>query len=413
MGSLIEQGEAAMHTPLRLAFLVGTASACVAAGAQPGPTPRGALSAASAYETQAFPANRKYGGVPDSRLVVLPDGTAFGAALNGGKGLKDGSNGGTIYRIAPDRTFTAIHHFTYAGAHQLLGPVGVTLGADGNLYGLAREGGKGCGGAFRMTTAGKAYKVLHVFNCAKEGTPNAFTWLTQAADGNFYGNTQTTSGQGYGTVFKMTPAGAVTVIHTFVDADQDGKGPLGGLTLASNGAFYGTTQTGNDTAFGGTIFRIAPGDMYEVVFRFPVDQQIGGPRSPPVERDGSLYGSAMGGTDVPYAGVIYSIDLDGSNYRIAHEFDGATDGDSPVAPLYLALDGRLYGTTTGGGAHDLGGLFSIAADETFASLRDFGDDPGDGRNSEAGLVQLPDGTLVGSTFGGGAAGFGTTFWYLP
>jgi uncharacterized repeat protein (TIGR03803 family) len=313
---------------------------------------------------------------------------------------------------APDRTFTAIHQFTYGGTHQLLNPLGLTLGADGNVYGLTRSGGKGCGGAFRMTTEGKSYKVLHVFNCKTEGTPGSYAWLTQSADGNFYGTTAVTS-QGSGTVFKMTPAGTVTVIHAFVNAGQDGFAPTGGLTLASNGAFYGTTPTGNDTAHAGTIFRIAPGDVYEVLFRFPMDQQIGDPVTPPVERNGWLYGQASGGTNEPYAGVIYKVDLDGGNYQLAHEFDGTGDGEAPSASLYLASDGTLYGTTGAGGAHDQGTLFSIAVDDSLALLHVFGDVAGDGRDARTSLSQLPDGTLVGSTLNGGTAGFGTTFWYAP
>jgi uncharacterized repeat protein (TIGR03803 family) len=404
-----------MRTNLSLPLAVGAASMCAQFGALASPASRAVAGAESSYETHSFPAGRKYGGNPISALIVLPDGSALGTAFDGGKGQKDGSNGGTVYKIAPDRTFQAMHHFTYGGARALLGPLGLTLAADGQIYGITEFGGKGCGGAFRMTTEGKGYKVIHVFNCRTEGTPGNYTWLTQGSDGNFYGTTAYTNRDG-GTIFKMNPTGIVTVIHTFVNVNHDGLNPLAGLTLASNGTFYGTTRSGGVHG-AGTIFRVSPGDVYEVILNFS-GYEGGAASSPPVEWKGHLYGPAAGGETYD-AGVVYKTDLDGANYQIVHEFSGGADGGGPIAPLYLARDGKLYGTTFQGGANTHykalgdGVLFAISDDETFDVLHSFGGSDSDGIDPIATLSQLPDDSFIGSTMNGGTGGSGITYWFTP
>lgn len=79
--------------------------------------------------------------------------------------------------------------------------------------------------------------------------------LVQGTDGNFYGTTDggTFQGKFYpGTVFRITPSGALTTLKTLGHAE-----PYGGLIQASDGDFYGTTaQGGSDAA--GTIFRMTP-----------------------------------------------------------------------------------------------------------------------------------------------------------
>jgi uncharacterized protein (TIGR03437 family) len=127
--------------------------------------------------------------------------------------------------------------------------------------------------------------------------------LVQATDGNFYG---TTSGgaNGYGTVFKITPGGALTTLYSFQDG-ADGADPEAGLIQAADGNFYGTT-TGEDSASYGTVFKITPDGMLTTL----------------------------------------------------NSFDG-TDGDEPSAGLVQASDGNLYGTTYSGGAKGAGTVFKL------------------------------------------------------
>jgi uncharacterized repeat protein (TIGR03803 family) len=69
--------------------------------------------------------------------------------------------------------------------------------------------------------------VVHTFT-APVAAPRST--LLKASDGNYYG----TSVGSFGTIFKMTPAGVVTVIHAFNGAD--GQQPIGDLIQAADGA---------------------------------------------------------------------------------------------------------------------------------------------------------------------------------
>ncbi|HEY7056632.1 MAG TPA: choice-of-anchor tandem repeat GloVer-containing protein [Vicinamibacterales bacterium] len=161
----------------------------------------------------------------------------------------------------PAGTFTPLHAF--GGADGVF-PVSVLDGSDGNFYGTTASGGPppSSGTIFRMTPAG-AVTVLHAFSGGMDGAvPGA---IIQAADGNFYGATGPTAKSG--TVFKMTPAGAFTTLHTF--DGTDGFAPTGPLVQASDGNFYGSTSFGGDVGCQlsgqglvsgcGTIFKMTPG----------------------------------------------------------------------------------------------------------------------------------------------------------
>ena len=133
--------------------------------------------------------------------------------------------------------------------------------------------------------------------------------LTEGTDGDFYGTTYTGGAYGLGTVFKLTPAGALTVLHAFAGSGSDGNNPQSGLIQAGDGAFYGTTTFGGAIG-GGTIYRVTSNGDWTLVHSFlenptdgyfPCGDLILG-------RDGSLYGLTQleGQMD---AGCIFRLDL--------------------------------------------------------------------------------------------------------
>jgi uncharacterized repeat protein (TIGR03803 family) len=99
------------------------------------------------------------------------------------------------------------------------------------------------------------FNVAHAF--AIPGPVSPDNALMQATDGNFYGTTLRGASDG-GTIFKMTPAGVVTVVHSFVGGATDGLWPRGGLIQASDGNLYGTTDAGGATNHG-TLFKMTLG----------------------------------------------------------------------------------------------------------------------------------------------------------
>src|ERR1022692_1284900 len=78
--------------------------------------------------------------------------------------------------------------------------------------------------------------------------------VAQGRDGNLYSTTQSGGANNLGAAFKITPAGTLTVIHSF---DSTEGTPFGGLTLGLDGNLYGTTENGG-TFGAGTVFKITP-----------------------------------------------------------------------------------------------------------------------------------------------------------
>ena len=124
--------------------------------------------------------------------------------------------------------------------------------------------------------------------------------------------------------------------------------------------------------------------------------------------DGKLYGTTRyGGTDS--GGTVYRINADGTGFVVLHYFNYLTDGGTPMAGLIQGTDGRLYGTTSQGGSQGYGTIFAMAADGAgFTVLRSLAFAT-DGGNPQAGLVQGSDGRLYGTTYGGGVGFSGTIF----
>jgi uncharacterized repeat protein (TIGR03803 family) len=93
-----------------------------------------------------------------------------------------------------------------------------------------------------MTSDGTV-TALHVFTGGADGaSPTA--GLILATDGNFYGTTTAGGDFNLGTVFRLTPGGVLTVLHSFAGSPNDGADPIGGLVQGSDGNLCGTTSEG-------------------------------------------------------------------------------------------------------------------------------------------------------------------------
>ncbi|MGA2373285.1 MAG: choice-of-anchor tandem repeat GloVer-containing protein [Candidatus Korobacteraceae bacterium] len=233
--------------------------------------------------------------------------------------------------------------------------------------------------------------------------------LIQGTDGNFYGTTAKGGANGYGTVFKITPAGTLTTLHSF--DGTDGYEPLAGLVQASDGNFYGTTyQGGTDGA--GTVFKITPTGTLTTLHSF--DGTDGnGPEAGLVQaNDGNFYGTTYyggnGGCQLPGCGTVFKI-TSGGALTTLHSFAGA-DGAAPLAGLVQAADGNFYATTVYGGTYNDGTVFKITSGGALTTLYSFCAQTGcNGTYPSAGLVQATDGNFYGTAFYGGTYNDGTVF----
>jgi uncharacterized repeat protein (TIGR03803 family) len=241
----------------------------------------------------------------------------------------------------------------------------------GNLYGTTEYGGSSdAGTAFKLTQAG-VESVLYVFQGGTDGVlPDS--GLTADAAGNMYGTTEFGGGSGgcstlpgCGTIYKITPSGAETVLYAF-QGKSDGAFPSGGLIIDAAGNLYGTTTEApyhNDACCCGAVFKLAPDGTETVLYTF-CSQSGCADGSTPVagllaDKDGNLYGTTEWGgddeaLDCEYGcGTVFEITKDGTE-SVLHEFEG-WDGQNPLSALIADKKGNLYGTAiSGGSGYDCG-----------------------------------------------------------
>jgi uncharacterized repeat protein (TIGR03803 family) len=277
----------------------------------------------------------------------------------------------------PAQTFRVLHSFD--GVDGSNPNAQVIQATDGNLYGTTSNGGGNGGGSVFRITPGTGLTTLYSFcsqtNCADGLNPSSA--LVQAIDGNLYGTATVGGANGnYGTVFKLTLAGTLTVLHSFCSETDcaDGSSPPAELVQGTDGKFYGTTELGGTAGFG-SVFMITPGGTLTTLHSFagyPTEGES--PYAAPIQGpDGSLYGTTGWGGAPSGVGTVFRITPSGTLivlYDFCSQFECA-DGAGPYAGLVQGPDGNFYSTTFFGGAHDGGTVFNIAPNGTLTTLYSF------------------------------------------
>ena len=337
------------------------------------------------------------GNAPTGPLVQGTDGSFYGTTYQGGTHDK-----GTVFKITPAGTLTTLYSFS-GGADGNDPQGGLIQATDGNFYGVTYVGGAyGLGTVFRITPAG-TLTTLHSFGSQADDGYQAGASLTQAADGNFYGITSNGGMYNLGTVFKITPGGTLTTIYSF-PGGAHGSYPFAPLVQAANGNFYGTNDSGGASYFG-TVFTITPGGALTTLYSFTNGADGGSPTAGLIRAtDENLYGPTQQG-GAQDDGTIFKITSSGTLTTL-YSFTGA-DGSSPTGRLIQATDGNFYGIADLGGANNDGVIFKITPGGVFTILHTFSG--ADGSKPYFGLTQGADGNLYGTTSEGGASNDGTVF----
>ena len=338
--------------------------------------------------------NTTDGTVPDAALILGSDGNFYGTTSSGGTGRS-----GSLVKITPAGTETVVYSFNTGPEGQ--GPVGLIQGGDGNFYGTTSGGGtSNLGTVFEITSTG-AETVLHSFTGgATDGSLPAAA-LIQGSDGDFYGTTSTGGTNSFGTVFKITPTGVETVLYSFAGGTTDGSFPVAALIRGSDGNFYGTTQAGG-TGNAGTVFKITPAGVETVLHSFAGGTTDGGfPATALIQgSDGNFYGTTSGSG----SGTVFKITPSGVE-TVLHTFTGyPADGGTPGAALVLGSDGNFYGTTQTGGTNNTGTVFKMTPGGVTTVLHSFVGGTADGSRPYAALIQGNDGNFYGTTTNGGIGG---------
>jgi uncharacterized repeat protein (TIGR03803 family) len=322
---------------------------------------------------------------------------------------------GTVYRITLSGTYKVLHYFLggYDGAY----PEARLIVLKGALYGTTDEGGdphaaaggpcsqlaSGFGTVFSITPSG-GYAIVHTFIRSRDG------WYPQAAllnvNGTLYGTTCGGGGigGGNGTAFTITPSGHEHMITSFQLAG--GAPPSRGRLVDLNGTLYGTASGGGKYGEG-AVFSLSTSGREKLLYSFKGSSKDGAdPEGGLTAIKHTLYGTTKGGG--AYGdGTMFSITPTGKE-TVLYSFTGS-DGSGPVATL-LNVNGTLYGTTSFGGAYNYGTVFSITLSGHETVLHSF--DPNgsgfDGADPESGVIDV-NGTLYGTTYGGGQEEVGTVY----
>ena len=315
---------------------------------------------------------------------------------------------------APGQTFTTLVNFDVTNGNSSA-RAALVQGTDGNFYGTTAGGGayQAYGTIFKVTPEG-ALTTLHSF-CAEANCPDGSTpWagLIQATDGNLYGTT-TQGGLGSGTIFKITPAGRLTTLYSLGASPNDGSFPTGTLLQATDGNFYGTTKNGGIYGHG-TVFRMTPaGELTTLVSLCSYYRcfNASGPSPGLIQAtNGLLYGTTNGGDGYAQAGTVFEMALDGA-FSTLYDFTGAVDGYFPEAGLVQGSDGDLYGETDYGGTKSSGNVYKLTLGGSLSNIYSFCSQPkcADGHGPLGTMIQAIDGDLYGTTTSGGGNTGGTIF----
>src|SRR5580693_8405903 len=315
---------------------------------------------------------------------------------------------------SPAQTFKTLVSFN--GTNGVLPESSLVQGIDGNVYGTTYNGGAyGYGTVFKIT-AGGVLTTLHSFCAENLPCPDGYGpgGLVLAADGNFYGTTAGGGAStGRGTVFEITAGGMLTTLHNFVGTD--GSVPSAPLVQATGGNFYGTTYNGGASSYG-TVFRVTVAGSLTTLHSFDgTDGAI--PTGLVQSTDGSpeFYGPAEEGGIYGH-GTVFKIDTRGVLTAL-HNFN-STDGDFPTARVTQATSGTLWGTTGSGGTSSIcgdggcGTIFKLPSGGALTTVHNFNSTDGD--FPTVGVVQATDGNFYGTTSYGGTStncggGCGTVF----
>ena len=329
------------------------------------------------------------GASPFSSLVVGSDNNFYGVTEYGGANSQ-----GAVFKITPAGVETVLYSF--AGSAQ--GDAGtpqanLILASDGNFYGTTLLGGANNAGAVFKITAAGAETTLYSFTQAAGGSvfPNG---LTQGGDGNFYSTTQFGGTSNSGTVFKITPTGVGTVLYSFPNSGTVGEYPEGGLIQGSDGNFYGTTNAGGSTN-NGTVFKITPAGAMTVINDFATVSNGAGPIGNLIQgSDGNFYGTTSGG-GANSAGTVFMITPAGAlsvlySFGFVGDAQNFVDGQTPEAGVIQGSDGNFYGTTLAGGSANYGSAFKITPGSTMTTTaRNEGALAGPYRTSSRSTRHLP------------------------
>lgn len=343
------------------------------------------------------------GHYPTAGLVEVGNGKFWGTALSGQE------DHGTVFKFSLAGGLQLMHAFK---GNDGFAPYAPLLVLGNQLYGTTKLGGQANQGAvFRISKTGD-FTLLNSLDNASGHGPVAP--LVQGPDGRLYGTTVFGGADGNGSVFSTDDTGALAVVRSFNDlrgGGTEGRFSEAPLVLHPNGSFYGTTLGGG--LWGeGSLFKLSPTGDFTLLHSFLGGDNLVGCKPQAgltLSPDGSMAGvnSFCGAQG---AGTLFKVSSEGA-VTLLHTLSPRAHGSQPLGGLARRSDGRYYGTTSQNGKGGCGSVFSKSESPrgSFKLLHAFAADGSDGCDPRGTLIVGKDGALYGTTTYGGANGSGTIF----
>jgi uncharacterized repeat protein (TIGR03803 family) len=395
-----------------------------------------AAGAASKYKTLYKFKGKMDGGYPYAGLVADTSGNLYGTTSAGGDlNTPCGSECGTVFKLTPNGdgswTESVIHFFEDDNIDGMNPNAGLIFDAAGNLYGTTVSGpgisGRGTVFELKPNSDGSwTESVLCSFTGFGDGEWPVAPLIMDHA-GNLYGTTSAGWDNNGGAVFQLTPnydgSWTKNILYSFRAYGVDGDEPRGGVILDSAGNVYGTTKRGGEYN-AGVVFQLTPngdaGWSESVLYRFTTPDGSNPSAGLIFDSAGNLYGTASWGGGGWDGGSVFQLrhTTKGTwKHRDIYSFNGDSKyGRTPLASLISDSAGNLYGTTSLGGAYNLGTVFKVRptlkGSGRITVLHSFGNHPGE--IPSASLMFDAAGNLYGTTSGDSYnTNFGSVFEITP
>jgi uncharacterized repeat protein (TIGR03803 family) len=381
-----------------------------------------ALPAHAATETVLWSFEHAGVGYPIGRLHFMNGylfGTGYGdPAVGSGQVFELTKSGGS---------WTAKTVWGFDGTNGAQPSAGLISNSSSVLFGTTSAGvTHGGGDVFDLYKSGGTWfsAPLWAFPGKSGDGANPTCDLIMDSSGNLYGTTQTGGAHGYGTVFELSSGDTETVLHSF--DGYDGIVPVAGVLMDSSGNLYGTTfYGGNSTLCGGngcgTVFELTQsGGVWteSVLHKFGNGSDGIYPQGV-LFRDskGALYGTTLEGGASGGYGTVFKVYKSSGVWKekVLHAFAGGSDGANPVGGLRASGTSAYYGTAEYGGANKKGVVFKLTYSGGVwnkTTLHSFGAGS-DGALPYDQVILDKSGNIYGTTYSGGAYGYGTVWEVVP
>lgn len=314
--------------------------------------------------------------MPQGRVVAGPGGALYGLTTYGGTGnCYEGC--GMVYAIRPPQTIcrTSGCPWSLSSAYSFDYPVGIepqlvdpVFDTAGNMYGTTLWGGiHAFGAVFQLSRSNGTWTANNIYDFGGIDGKFPLSGVTLDAQGNVYG---TTSNGGpdlgdRGIVYSLTRSGAswnFALLHSFHAAPGEAYSPIGGVIFDQAGNLYGTTRDGGRPGQGGVVFELSPaGGTWNFTILHSFSGNGGPMNTLAMDATGNLYGTTYADGAFGF-GSVFKLTFNNGNWTFTdlHDFTNGEDGGNPIGAVSLDANGNLYGTTSGGGSNNNGVVWEIA-----------------------------------------------------